>query len=256
MTLISEMIAGVCSSDSRPKTISAIAIVSTAFGPDVTEPMNGLSESVSERVDHVEMPRVERGVVRLADRPAGGVELRERLRELDEVLEVVVGRVAALDPLAHERAAVDRGEDHVLAADVDASLGIARLEVELGRSLGDLLEDPVGVEADELALDLLSGAREELQRLGVQELDPELADDAPPAAFELGQGGLVEDLVAGQVVDQHSSLLQSSSLRVLPSPVRADLERQPKPLRRLLGARLQLGGRLLCQPDDSFVVRK
>jgi hypothetical protein len=41
------MIAGVSSSDSRPKTISAIAIVSTALGPDVTEPMNGLSESVS-----------------------------------------------------------------------------------------------------------------------------------------------------------------------------------------------------------------
>ena len=41
------MIAGVCSSDSRPNTISAIAIVSCAFGPDVTEPMNGLSDSVS-----------------------------------------------------------------------------------------------------------------------------------------------------------------------------------------------------------------
>ncbi len=32
--------------------------------------------------------------------------------------------------------------------------------------------------------------------LGVEEVDPELADDAPPAAFELRQGGLVEDLVA------------------------------------------------------------
>ena len=40
------MIAGVCSSDSRPNTISAIAIVSAAFGPEVTEPMNGLSDSV------------------------------------------------------------------------------------------------------------------------------------------------------------------------------------------------------------------
>ncbi len=47
MTLISEMTAGVCSIDSRPKTISAIAIVSAAFGPEVTEPMNGLSDSVS-----------------------------------------------------------------------------------------------------------------------------------------------------------------------------------------------------------------
>ncbi len=46
MTLISEMTQGVFSIDSRPKTISAIAIVSAAFGPDVTEPMNGLSERV------------------------------------------------------------------------------------------------------------------------------------------------------------------------------------------------------------------
>jgi len=29
-----------------PNTSSAIAIVSRAFGPEVTEPMNGLSESV------------------------------------------------------------------------------------------------------------------------------------------------------------------------------------------------------------------
>ena len=41
------MIAGVSSIDSLPNTISAIAIVSSAFGPEVTEPMNGLSESVS-----------------------------------------------------------------------------------------------------------------------------------------------------------------------------------------------------------------
>ncbi len=41
------MIAGFSSIDPRPNTISAIAIVSTAFGPDVTEPMNGLSDSVS-----------------------------------------------------------------------------------------------------------------------------------------------------------------------------------------------------------------
>src|SRR2546430_4555025 len=44
-------------------------------------------------------------------------------------------------PLAHERAAVDGGEDHVLAADVDAALGVARLEVELRRRLRDLLQE-------------------------------------------------------------------------------------------------------------------
>ncbi len=85
----------------------------------------------------------------------------------------------------------------MVPADVDAALGVARLEVELGRRLRHLLEDPVGVEADQLAVHLLAGALEDLDRLGVQELDPELADDAPPAAFELGDGGLVEDFVAG-----------------------------------------------------------
>ena len=47
MTLISEITAGVCSIDSLPNTISVIAIVSSAFGPEVTEPMYGLSDSVS-----------------------------------------------------------------------------------------------------------------------------------------------------------------------------------------------------------------
>jgi len=46
LTLISEMIAGVLSRESLPNTISAIAIVSIAFGPEVTEPMNGLSLKV------------------------------------------------------------------------------------------------------------------------------------------------------------------------------------------------------------------
>ena len=44
---MSEMIAGFASSDSRPNTISAIATVSSAFGPEVTEPMNGLSDNVN-----------------------------------------------------------------------------------------------------------------------------------------------------------------------------------------------------------------
>src|SRR6185437_14526866 len=41
-----------------------------------------------------------------------------------------------------------------------------------------------------------------LVRLGRAEVDPELADDAPPAALELLHGRLVEDLVARHFVDQ------------------------------------------------------
>ena len=123
------------------------------------------------------------------------------MRELDEVLEVLVGRIAPLEAVADEGAAVHGCEDHVLAADVDGALGVARLEVELGRRLRDLLQDPVRVELDQLSLDLLACPAQVVERLLVQELDPELADDPAPAAVELSNRGLVEDLVARHVVD-------------------------------------------------------
>jgi hypothetical protein len=37
----------------------------------------------------------------------------------------------------------------------------------------------------------------------MEELDSELADDAPPAALQLLQRRLVEDLESRQLVDQH-----------------------------------------------------
>ncbi len=158
------------------------------------------------------MTRVERRVVRLADRPARRVELRECLREPDEVLEVGVGRLAALHPLAHERAAVHGAEGHVVAADVDRVRGVARLKVELARRFRHLLEDPVRVELDELTLDLLPCGLEQgdafRMRLRGSEVDPELADDPPPAALELLHRRLVEDLVARHLVYEHSGLLE------------------------------------------------
>jgi len=56
--------------------------------------------------------------------PARRVELRERLREADEILEVVVRRLVPLESPPDERAAVHGTERHVPAADVDAALGI------------------------------------------------------------------------------------------------------------------------------------
>src|SRR5205823_11151083 len=157
----------------------------------------------------------------LADRPAGRVELRKGLREPDEVLEVGVCRVAALGAFAHEGAAVDGGEDHVVPADVDAPLRVAGLEVELGWRLRDLLEDPVRIEPDELPFDLLAFATKVVQRLLAEELDPEVADDSPPAAVELGQRRLVKDLVPRHRVDQHgaSSRSRSSAVSSPRSPV-------------------------------------
>ena len=73
----------------------------------------------------------------------------------------------------------------MVAADVHAALGVARLQVELARRLRDLLEDELGVELDEvLALDRLARRAEQLDRFGEQELDAQLGDDSPPAAVE------------------------------------------------------------------------
>jgi hypothetical protein len=60
----------------------------------------------------------------------------------------------------------------VVAADVHVFRRVARLHVELARRLGDLLEDPVGVELDELALDLLAGARNSSSASGFMNSTP------------------------------------------------------------------------------------
>ena len=90
-----------------------------------------------------------------------------------------------------------------VAADVHAALRVARLQVELARRLRDLLEDPVWVELHELPVDVLTGIAQGVDRLVVQEVDAELADDPAPAAVELLHRRVVEDLVARQLVDQH-----------------------------------------------------
>jgi hypothetical protein len=147
--------------------------------------------------------RVERPVLGLHDRAAGGVDLGERLAEPDEVLEVGHLGVAARVALADERRAVDPGERHVVAAHVDGVLGIARLELELARRLRDLLEHEFRIEEDLVALDALARLREELDRLGKQEFHAELGDDAAPAPVERVHRLLAEDLVAGHFVDEH-----------------------------------------------------
>ena len=183
-----------------------------------------------QRVDHVEVPRVERLVVRLADRPARRVELRERLSEPDEVLEVLVRRLAALEAPPRERTAVDGAERHVPPADVQRAIRVARLQVELARRLRDLLDDPVWVEPHELPVDVLTGIAQGVDRLVVQEVDAELAHDPAPAAVELLHRRVVEDLVPRELVDQQGLGPPGVDApeRVLESGVAgvADLERQ------------------------------
>ena len=197
-------------------------------------------------------------VVRLADRPADRVELREALSQAGQVLEVGQRRVAPLEPVPDERAAVDRREDHVVAADVDAALGVARLQVELARRLGDLLEHEVGIEDHLLVLDGHARLAEGVERVVVEELDAELGDDAAPALVQRGHRLLGQDVVARHLVDQHvaSSVSRSrSSAASRPeSPTSRTSSGRPRIAGGALGLCPQLRGRPLCEPGDSRVV--
>ena len=57
-------------------------------------------------------------------------------------------------------------------------LGVARVHSELRRRLGDVLEHELRVEPHEVALDLLSGLAEELERARLVELHADLGDEA------------------------------------------------------------------------------
>ncbi len=83
--------------------ISLMRIVSAAFGPDVTEPMWSLSESVCRAYTMSRWRESSGRSLGSQIVPPGGVELGERLREPHELLEVGHRRLAAVVALAHER---------------------------------------------------------------------------------------------------------------------------------------------------------
>jgi hypothetical protein len=96
----------------------------------------------------------------------------------------------------------------VIAADVRRVGGVARLELELAGSLGDLLEDEVGIEPDSvLVLERLAGLDEHVDRLGEKELDPDLGHQPAPAAIDDVHRLFAEDLVAGHRVHEQGGLL-------------------------------------------------
>ena len=121
--------------------------------------------------------------------------------------------------LAHEGRAVDAREVHVVAAEVDAARGVARLHVVGRRRLGDLLEHEVRVEEDGVVLDALARAAEQLQGLRVHELDAELRDDPAPPLVEHGDRVLREDLVPGHAVHEHRGLLPRTLLDARKRPI-------------------------------------
>jgi hypothetical protein len=88
---------------------------------------------------------------------------------------------------------------------VDRVRGVARLEVELTRRFGHLLEHPVGVEERRLVLDALTGLAEQVERPVVHELDADLRHQPTPALVERGHRFFGQDLVARHLVAEHRS---------------------------------------------------
>ena len=205
LQLISEMLTGASGSVAAERDLAHGDRVARVLGRDHRAHVRLVGQRL-ERVDHVEVARVQRAVLGLDDRPAGGVELGERLRQLHEVLEVGhLARRGACRPRARTAARRRRRRPCGRRRCGRLAPGCAPDEVELARRLGDLLEDELGVEEHLVAVDLLTRRAEVLDGLGQHELDAELGDDPAPAAVEDRHRVLAQDLVAGHLVDVHAA---------------------------------------------------
>ena len=98
----------------------------------------------------------------------------------------------------------------MVAADVDVVRVVARLHVELARHLRDLLEDELRVEEDRVVLDALARLAEQVERLGLHELNPDLGEEPLPALVEGRHRIRREDVVARHLVDEHASASKAS----------------------------------------------
>ena len=124
------------------------------------------------------MAALQREVLRLDGGAPGAVDLLHRLGHLVEVREVLERRAAAPSlQVGHERGAVDRGRDHVVAPEHDRAGLVAGLELEGRGRLRDLLEHEGPFEADPVVLDSHPGLSEEVARPLVEEVDPDLFED-------------------------------------------------------------------------------
>ena len=128
------------------------------------------------RIDHLEMPLVDRQIDRLAERAAGMVDIGAQIGELDEILEVLDRPVAPppVEIVDEGRAVIGR-EHHRVAADDDIALGIARvLHVARRRGRAELPRQSPR-KPHPLALDVAARRAKEIERAGkVAKLDADL----------------------------------------------------------------------------------
>ena len=159
-------------------------------------------------VDHVEVALVHRHVRRLAHCPARVVKPRGRLRQLDEIAEVLDRAIAAAAvEIHHEGRAVGGREDDVVAADLD---GVLRVACVLGKDGGRGLQHFAQHVGRELhAPDVLGGFSNlgpalavKPHRFGVvAQLDADLSQDAVGGLFDPDQAFLGQDVIGRDTAD-------------------------------------------------------
>ena len=167
------------------------------------------------RVDHVEMARLERQVLGLHDSATGAMNLRRGLRHLVEIGEVGDGRTPTTPvEVRDEGRPVDGRVDHVVAADGDGVLWIARLHLEHLRHLLDLLLDERRLEADAAVLDRQPRPPEGVEGARVEEIDADLLQNLHRMVVDLLNLILREDVVGLERVGPHGYELACASVRV------------------------------------------
>ena len=132
------------------------------------------------RLVEIEMPAFRRQIRRLDGAAALLMDDVQRLHQLDVVAHIggIAGPPPAIEIIGEGRPA-DRAEDKLVAADDDALGGIAGLDGEGGRRLGDLGLDHGGIAAHPLRrlIHLRPGSPEDLPALLMHDLDPDLGQE-------------------------------------------------------------------------------
>ena len=136
----------------------------------------GERQQVERRLDVADRPV---HIDRLDRVATGEVDHLEHLAQLEQVAEGVASAGAAHAVEADDVGwAADGAEGDVVAADRQGVCRVPRVQLELSRARADQLDDHRRVEADALAVDRRPGGGEPLARSGVEEVHPDLGEDA------------------------------------------------------------------------------